>query len=743
MSKKQFDVFLSHSSVDKPWVIKLKDDLLRYGVSVWLDKDEIRPGDLFVDALEQGLDNSMTVAFIISPEDIASGWVKEEYLRALGFALDRQNSLQLIPVIIREAKLPGFLQNRNWVDFRDEPLYTQNVWKLVWGITNQKPTQILDLNTPDSSYTTPIPDTTIPIKTPISDTISAISELALGQKSLTSKLYKQIKDLSQNPSSELRQELLKAIQKDYTKLPQELRQLIGEFATDKAIIIRANIAGWIIENFNQVGWEYKPILKKLAQDESFTVQQRIVDVGSFHIGRSPSDMRKLVLELIDALSRDIKIKTLKGSGMLVGESNDLILEVTNQNKMGTKSVELKITLSAEYTVLGSNSISIPTLKAGEAKKVTFQLKMKVAKQVVVNYYVNGVLKEPPLYINAVEDNPYIYGNPIEAETAFFGRQKILERIVQAVTKPTKQDILIVGERRTGKTSLIYQLQKRLEHPFIPVYVVLNTIEPNPDSVLQIILRKITQSLIKSGVLEQKWLDHAYPYLDFVDNLQDMIEAAKANLVDMRVILLLDEADFLLKVDERLQNILRAALQSREVGVDLRAVMAGTSDLSTYISQRSSPFFNHFRFEPLKPLTQQETEALIVKPAAALEYTYMPSAINRLIDLSGRQLYYCQALCYEAFDYAVQAKRNNISDEDVAAAEKKIIEDLFNSYLSGFWERTNKAEQRFLMALAADKTLPAITKAQLNRLLGWQLVTEVDGSYQIASGLIKKWTMMTS
>jgi hypothetical protein len=56
----QFDVFLSHSSIDKPWVTQLKDDLLRYDVSVWLDKDEIRPGDLFGKALEQALDNSRT-----------------------------------------------------------------------------------------------------------------------------------------------------------------------------------------------------------------------------------------------------------------------------------------------------------------------------------------------------------------------------------------------------------------------------------------------------------------------------------------------------------------------------------------------------------------------------------------------------------------------------------------------------------------------------------------------------------
>lgn len=72
MSK--FDVFLSHNSVDKPWVMQLKDALERYGLSVWLDRDEIRPGDLFARALEQALDECRAVALVISPEAMASGW---------------------------------------------------------------------------------------------------------------------------------------------------------------------------------------------------------------------------------------------------------------------------------------------------------------------------------------------------------------------------------------------------------------------------------------------------------------------------------------------------------------------------------------------------------------------------------------------------------------------------------------------------------------------------------------------
>jgi hypothetical protein len=156
----KFDVFLSHNSIDNPGVIKLKDDLARYGVKVWLDKDEIRPGDLFAKALEEGLDDSRTVALIISPEAMASGWVKEEYYRALSLCNNKGQALVLIPVILRNAEVPGFAQSRNWVDFRDEAQYAQNVWKLVWGVTGIKPPVVLDLTGPVILPPTPATETT-------------------------------------------------------------------------------------------------------------------------------------------------------------------------------------------------------------------------------------------------------------------------------------------------------------------------------------------------------------------------------------------------------------------------------------------------------------------------------------------------------------------------------------------------------------------------------------------------------
>ena len=138
------DVFLSHSSVDKSWVIKLKASLKRYEISSWLDKDEIRPGERFAEALEGALDECSAIVLVVSESAISSGWVKSEYYRALSLIHKQDNDVEIIPVIKNKAKMPGFLSDRNHVDFTKED-YNTNVWRLAWGIKRQKPINVIDV----------------------------------------------------------------------------------------------------------------------------------------------------------------------------------------------------------------------------------------------------------------------------------------------------------------------------------------------------------------------------------------------------------------------------------------------------------------------------------------------------------------------------------------------------------------------------------------------------------------------
>ena len=63
-------------------------------------------------------------------------------------------------------------------------------------------------------------------------------------------------------------------------------------------------------------------------------------------------------------------------------------------------------------------------------------------------------------------NPYVAGAPVIDENLFFGRDRLLERILQTIHN---NSLLLYGERRIGKTSLQHQLMKRLSSLHDPTY----------------------------------------------------------------------------------------------------------------------------------------------------------------------------------------------------------------------------------------------------------------------------------
>jgi len=484
------------------------------------------------------------------------------------------------------------------------------------------------------------------------------------------------------------------------------------------------------------------------------IRQLIVDI----ITASFVDRARTVSLLVDGEKAQIEVRS--GSVMILGTEGELVLHVTNGTLHPMGEIAIELTRSAEYDHLTPPLVLIPSLPPQNSTDVCFRLWMKVAGRVSVNYFVNGVMRDPPLSVYASRDNPYIYGSPVD-EGEFFGRQEELETIVQAVTKPVKQDMLVVGERRTGKTSLLYQIAKRLDMPFIAIYIVLNTCRPRTDDVLDHILHTIIQGLVERGILESAWRAHEFVSGDFMERVDEVLHEARRMVRDPRLILLLDEADFLLEVeeesasptlprvvrrgrhqvDERVQRVLRAALQSHKTGSCLRAVVAGTGDLSAYMLQHSSPFFNHFRFLHLKPLSREETRELIVKPAEMLGVAFSPSATQRISSFSGCQPYYCQALCYEAFAHAQRLNSRFIGDAEVDVAERKIRDDFFHAFLSGTWRRATRRERAVLAALVRGEPCPSTTNGNLQRLLDWQIVARAQEHYRFSAGLFEQWTAM--
>ncbi len=98
------DIFISYSSKDRTKTRALVKVLESKGWSVWWDKN-IPPGERFIKAINEALDNAKCIVVLWSENSIKSDWVFEE-------ALEGKNRKILIPAKIDSVEIPfGFRVN--------------------------------------------------------------------------------------------------------------------------------------------------------------------------------------------------------------------------------------------------------------------------------------------------------------------------------------------------------------------------------------------------------------------------------------------------------------------------------------------------------------------------------------------------------------------------------------------------------------------------------------------------------
>jgi len=126
-------VFISHNHIDKPFARRLSGDLAALGARVWLDEAEIKIGDSLFDKIEKALDEVNFLAVVLSPNSVASSWVREELKQALAGLL-AGSSIKVLPMLLKDCTIPGFLREKLYADFRDESKYDDSLAALASSI---------------------------------------------------------------------------------------------------------------------------------------------------------------------------------------------------------------------------------------------------------------------------------------------------------------------------------------------------------------------------------------------------------------------------------------------------------------------------------------------------------------------------------------------------------------------------------------------------------------------------------
>jgi hypothetical protein len=89
-----WDVFLSHASEDKITVaVPLSQALQRLGVTVWLDRAELRIGDSLRRRIDQGIASSRFAAVVLSESYMAKGWTQYELDGIVTLSVDGKQNL--------------------------------------------------------------------------------------------------------------------------------------------------------------------------------------------------------------------------------------------------------------------------------------------------------------------------------------------------------------------------------------------------------------------------------------------------------------------------------------------------------------------------------------------------------------------------------------------------------------------------------------------------------------------------
>jgi hypothetical protein len=111
-------IFISYAEPDRDFALMLSERLKRAGHDVWLDIENLYPGDNWQLAIGQALEDSEAIVALVSPEWVNSEVYNAQFAYALG---GKKYKDRLIPVLVRPTEeFPPAVRMLNMMDSRGD-----------------------------------------------------------------------------------------------------------------------------------------------------------------------------------------------------------------------------------------------------------------------------------------------------------------------------------------------------------------------------------------------------------------------------------------------------------------------------------------------------------------------------------------------------------------------------------------------------------------------------------------------
>uniref|UniRef100_UPI0035CBF9EA AAA family ATPase n=1 Tax=uncultured Nostoc sp. TaxID=340711 RepID=UPI0035CBF9EA len=373
--------------------------------------------------------------------------------------------------------------------------------------------------------------------------------------------------------------------------------------------------------------------------------------------------------------------------------------------------------------------------------------------------INKYIKKLAIKVeqNKEIDNPYIIGVPLTLEREIFtGRDDIGLRIEQLLLDRRRPPLLLYGQRRMGKTSLLNNIGKLLPNAIIPMFIDLQGAASSASDhagLLYNLARDMKKSAKKQGVtlpsLTREVIESdPFTYFDeWLDKVEQALEQNTA-LLTLDEFEVLDNAIAKGRFDEQdVLGMLRHLIQHRP---RFKVLLAGSHTIEEY--QRWASYLINVQIVHISYLKEAEARQLIECPVKDFTLRYELNAVERVLQLTRCHPFLVQLLCAEIIVLKNEqdpSVRRLATFADVEAAIPEALQSggfFFADIQNNQVDATGQAILRFIAAqgegaiVSHQILLQRFSNADitLKLLLQRELIEEVNDGYSFQVDLIRRW-----
>ncbi len=280
------------------------------------------------------------------------------------------------------------------------------------------------------------------------------------------------------------------------------------------------------------------------------------------------------------------------------------------------------------------------------------------------------------------DSPYIIGVPLTAQQEIFvGRTEVSSRIEQLLLDRRHPPLLLYGQRRMGKTSLLNNLGRLLPSTIVPMFVDLQgpaSLATDYTGFLYNLARGMTTSARRQRELELPTITREYLEDDPFTAFDEWLDAVEDALAGRSALLALDEFEALEEaiINERYDadavlGTLRHIIQHKPL---FKILLTGSHVIEEM--QHWAGYLVNVQVVQIGYLKDDETRQLIERPTPEFALKYEPDAVDRIVALTRGHPALTQLLCYELValkNEGLPANRRLATVQDVEDAIPQALE----------------------------------------------------------------------